>query len=61
MDNTQDVEDFADTLERVCIETVESGDMTRDLAINIGPDVEWLNTRQFFDRIVDRLNREMAS
>ena len=61
MDNTQDVEDFADTLERVCIDTVESGDMTRDLAINIGPDTEWLNTRAFFDRIVERLNREMAS
>jgi isocitrate dehydrogenase len=60
MDDTPDVEAFADTLERVCVETVEAGHMTRDLAINIGPDQEWLNTQAFFDRIVERLQREMA-
>ena len=60
MDDAPDVEAFADLLERVCVETVEAGHMTRDLALNIGPDVEWLNTRAFFDRIVERLDREMA-
>ena len=60
MDGATDVEAFADLLERVCVETVEAGHMTRDLALNIGPGVEWLNTRAFFDRIVERLDREMA-
>ena len=60
MDGAPDVEAFADLLERVCVETVEAGHMTRDLALNIGPGVEWLNTRAFFDRIVERLDREMA-
>ena len=60
MDGAPDVEAFADLLERVCVETVEAGHMTRDLALNIGPGVEWLNTRSFFDRIVERLDREMA-
>ena len=60
MDGAPDVEAFADLLERVCVETVEAGHMTRDLALNIGPGVEWLNTRAFFDRIAERLDREMA-
>ncbi len=60
MDGAPDVEAFADLLERVCVETVEAGHMTRDLALNVGPGVEWLNTRAFFDRIVERLDREMA-
>ena len=60
MDGSPDVEAFADLLERVCVETVEAGHMTRDLALNIGPGVEWLNTRAFFDRIAERLDREMA-
>ena len=60
MDGSPDVEAFADLLERVCVETVEAGHMTRDLALNVGPGVEWLNTRAFFDRIVERLDREMA-
>ncbi|MDA1062094.1 MAG: NADP-dependent isocitrate dehydrogenase [Chloroflexi bacterium] len=60
MDNTPEVEQFAATVERACIETVEAGHMTKDLAINIGPDTEWLNTQAFFDRIVERLQTEMA-
>ena len=60
MDDSPDVEQFADTLERVCVETVEAGHMTKDLAINIGPDMAWLNTQAFFDRIVERLQSEMA-
>ena len=61
MDDTPEVEEFAGTVERACIDTVEAGDMTKDLAINIGPDVPFLNTQAFFDRIEERLQKEMAS
>jgi isocitrate dehydrogenase len=59
-DNTPDVVRFAETLERVCIETVEGGEMTRDLAILIGPDQPWLTTNQFLDRIDANLKKAMA-
>ena len=58
-DNTPDVVKFAETLERVCIETVESGKMTKDLAILIGPDQPWLTTEGFFEAIVEGLEVEM--
>ena len=58
-DNTPDVVRFAETIERVCIETVESGKMTKDLAILIGPDQPWLTTEGFFEAIVDGLEAEM--
>ena len=61
MDDTPEVEQFAETVERACIETVEAGHMTRDLAMHIGPEEPWLNTRAFFDKIVESLQREMAS
>ncbi len=57
-DETPDVIKFAETLERVCIETVEQGGMTKDLAILIGPDQPWMTTEQFFEEI--RLNLEKA-
>ncbi|MGF1550835.1 MAG: NADP-dependent isocitrate dehydrogenase [Sphingomonadaceae bacterium] len=60
-DGTPAVERFADTLERVCVETVENGQMTKDLAILIGPEQSWLTTEQFFEAIVENLEREMAS
>jgi isocitrate dehydrogenase len=59
-DNTPDVVAFAETLERVCIETVESGKMTKDLALLIGPDQNWLTTEGFFEAIVENLEAEMA-
>ncbi len=59
-DDTPDVTAFADALERVCIETVEAGDMTKDLAVLVGPEQPWLNTQAFLDRIDQRLGREMA-
>jgi isocitrate dehydrogenase len=46
---------FANTLERVCIDTVESGDMTKDLALLIGPDQPWLSTTGFLDKIDENL------
>ncbi|MCK0531939.1 NADP-dependent isocitrate dehydrogenase [Sphingobium agri] len=57
-DDTPDVTKFAETLEKVCIETVESGAMTKDLALLIGPDQAWMTTEQFFEAI--RANLETA-
>ena len=59
-DNTPEVVKFAETLERICIETVESGNMTKDLALLIGPDQNWLTTEGFFEEIVKNLETEMA-
>ncbi|MEO9468884.1 NADP-dependent isocitrate dehydrogenase [Parasphingorhabdus sp.] len=60
-DNTPEVTKFAETLERVCIQTVENGNMTKDLAILIGPDQAWMTTEQFFEAIRSNLETEMAS
>jgi len=60
-DDTPDVTRFAETLERVCIETVEQGGMTKDLAILIGPDQPWMTTEQFFEQIRFNLESAMAS
>jgi isocitrate dehydrogenase len=57
-DETPAVTRFAETLERVCIETVEEGKMTKDLAILIGPEQSWMTTEQFFEAI--RINLETA-
>ncbi len=51
MDSTQDVVDFAKTLERVCVETVESGAMTKDLALLLGKNQPYLNTKAFLETI----------
>jgi isocitrate dehydrogenase len=59
-DGTPDVVRFAETLERVCIDTVESGKMTKDLAILIGPEQPWLTTEGFFEAIVENLETAMA-
>ncbi len=57
-DDTPDVVRFAETLERVCVETVEQGQMTKDLAILVGPEQPWMTTEQFFEAI--RTNLEVA-
>ena len=59
-DNTPEVTRFAETLERVCIETVESGKMTKDLAILVGPEQAWMTTEQFFDAIAINLEAAMV-
>jgi isocitrate dehydrogenase len=59
-DNTPDVVRFAETLERVCIDTVEGGEMTRDLAILISPDHPWLTTNQFLDKLDTNLKKAMT-
>src|SRR4051812_22678989 len=60
LDETPDVVRFAETLEKVCVDTVESGHMTKDLAILVGPDQPWMTTEQFFDAIVKNLETAMA-
>jgi isocitrate dehydrogenase len=59
MDETPEVSQFADTLERVCVETVESGKMTKDLALLVGDDQDYLNTQEFLDAIDENLQKEM--
>jgi isocitrate dehydrogenase len=60
-DDTPEVTKFAETLEQVCVETVESGAMTKDLAILIGPDQAWMTTEQFFEAVRANLETKMAS
>jgi isocitrate dehydrogenase len=60
MDGTPEVTAFAETLERVCVETVEEGKMTKDLALLIGPDAPYLTTEEFLDAIDANLQRAMA-
>ena len=60
-DGTPEVTQFAETLERVCIETVENGQMTKDLAILIGPDQPWMTTEQFFEAIRVNLETKMGA
>lgn len=57
-DDTPDVIAFANALEKVCIKTVEQGHMTKDLALLIGPEQKWLNTRQFLEKITENLKAE---
>ena len=61
LDHNAELADFAATLERVCVETVEAGYMTKDLAILIDPEPEWQTTGQFFDKIEEGLEAALAS
>jgi isocitrate dehydrogenase len=60
MDETPEVSDFAETLERVCIETVESGKMTKDLALLVGEGQEYQTTQEFLASIDENLQQAMA-
>ncbi|MCB8914681.1 MAG: NADP-dependent isocitrate dehydrogenase [Thermoleophilales bacterium] len=60
MDETPEVSEFADTLERVCIETVESGKMTKDLARLIDADHPWQTTQEFLESIDENLQKAQA-
>jgi isocitrate dehydrogenase len=60
LDDTPQVSGFAATLERVCIETVEGGKMTKDLALLVGPEQEFLTTQEFLAAIDERLHDAMA-
>ncbi len=60
IDGTRDVERFAQTLEQVCVDTVEADKMTKDLAILIGPDQPWLTTEAFLAALDEELQNRMA-
>ena len=61
LDGTPEVTAFAQTLEKVCIQTVESGKMTKDLAILIRPDHPFLTTEEFMDAVDGALKRKMSA
>jgi isocitrate dehydrogenase len=60
MDETPEVQEFAEKLEQVCVETVESGKMTKDLAQLVGPDQEFQTTQEFLSSIDENLQRSMS-
>jgi isocitrate dehydrogenase len=60
MDGTPDLVRFAETLEKVCVDTVEAGDMTKDLALLIGPDQRWLTTTKFLDKLDANVKAAMS-
>ena len=59
-DDTPDVVRFAEALEAVCVETVESGFMTKDLALLVGPDQAWMTTQQFLGKLDENLQAKMG-
>jgi isocitrate dehydrogenase len=61
LDNNPELAKFADTLEKVTVATVEAGDMTKDLAILVGPDQKWLSTTGFLDKIDENLKTAMKA
>jgi isocitrate dehydrogenase len=61
VDGTPLVTQFAETLEAVCIETVEAGKMTKDLALLVGPDQKWLTTEGFLDALDEELKKRMTA
>ncbi len=60
LDDNDELAKFADTLEKVCVNTVEKGFMTKDLALLIGPDQPWLSTTGFLDKIDENLQIAMS-
>jgi isocitrate dehydrogenase len=61
LDGNDDLKRFAETLEKVCVDTVEAGYMTKDLALLVGPDQKWLSTTGFLDKIDENLKKAMAA
>ncbi len=59
LDVTSDVTDFGQLLEKICVDTVEAGDMTKDLALLVGPDQKWLSTEGFLDKVDSNLRKAM--
>jgi len=60
LDNNDALMNFANTLEKTIVDTVESGDMTKDLALLVGPDQGWLSTMGFLEKIDENLNKALA-
>jgi len=61
LDGNPALDKFAHTLEKVCVDTVESGSMTKDLALLVGPDQKWLTTEGFLDKVDENLKKAMAA
>lgn len=61
LDGNAELARFSETLEKVCVDTVEAGFMTKDLALLIGPDQPWLSTTGFLDKIDENLKKAMAA
>ena len=60
LDGNEALAKFTDTLEKVCVDTVEAGAMTKDLALLVGPDQKWLSTEGFLDKVDQNLKKAMA-
>jgi isocitrate dehydrogenase len=60
LDSNDELRKFSETLEKVCIRTVEKGHMTKDLALLVGPQQAWLNTQNFIDKIDENLQKKMS-
>ncbi len=60
LDGNAPLDKFARTLEEVCVGAVENGDMTKDLALLVGPDQKWLKTNQFLDKLDEGLQKAMS-
>jgi len=60
LDGNEALRTFAETLEKVVVETVEAGHMTKDLALLVGPDQGWLTTMGFLEKVDENLNRALA-
>jgi isocitrate dehydrogenase len=60
LDDNSELARFAATLEKVCVDTVEAGFMTKDLALLVGPEQKWLSTEGFLDKVSDNLQAAMA-
>jgi isocitrate dehydrogenase len=60
LDGNPALDKFAHTLEKVCVDTVEQGFMTKDLALLVGPDQKWLTTEGFLDKVDENLKKAMA-
>jgi isocitrate dehydrogenase len=61
LDNNEQLAKFALTLEKVCVDTVEAGYMTKDLALLVGADQRWLSTTGFLDKVAENLTKAMAA
>jgi isocitrate dehydrogenase len=61
LDNNPELAKFAHTLEKVCVDTVEQGFMTKDLALLVGDEQSWLTTEGFLDKVAENLTKAMAA
>ena len=61
LDNNEELKHFADVLEKVCVDTVESGFMTKDLALLVGAEQSWLTTEGFLDKVAENLDKALAA